>query len=268
LLPLLCIPKQNKQLFIHSNFIKMKIGTYVANAQGNIDPQKVFRPLQTILIDIHGVGFTKASFLALAAKLNVTLINSQNGNQDSIIPFVPLNTLAEIATMHEGVVSIDDTHILIPVLLHPSANLSIDNNKYLDIEISGLTAGQTIDIYGFESQRMSDMICKYSKFSIPIGTSRQSISVGTNDFLALPITQFDSIRVTYATGVVADLSPRELAYMMAKENDMTLASNDGAQLILSYGKNFVLDLQGVKSFEVVRDTDSTSAYELVLGDLN
>lgn len=252
----------------------MKIGTYVANAQGTIDPQKVFRPLQTILIDLHGTALNPLDFNNLAAKLNVTLINSTTGSQDSIIPFVSLTQLAEVATMHEGSVlrtAVSDdgfTRLLIPVLLNPTSNLQINNDKYLDIEISGLSAGQTVDIYGFESQSMSDMICRYSKFSMPIGTSRQSTQTGNNDFLCLPIVGFDSIRITYASGVVADLSPRELQYMMAKENDITLSSLDGANMIYSYANSYVIDLGGVKSFEIVRDSNSATPFEFLLGDLH
>lgn len=265
---------QNKTniFFIHLNFIKMKIGTYVANAQGNIDPQKVFRPLQTILVDIHGENGQSIEFKTLTAKLNVTLINSTTGSQDSIIPFVSLTQLAEVATMHEGSVLHSSfgasNTLLIPVLLNPTSNLQINNDKYLDIEISGLVPGAIVDIYGFESQSMSDMVCRYSKFSMPIGTSRQSTQTGNNDFLCLPIVGFDSIRITYASGVVADLSPRELQYMMAKENDITLSSVDGSFMIYSYANSYVIDLAGVKSFEIVRDSNSTTPFEFLLGDLH
>jgi|GEM_PF-6093676 hypothetical protein len=256
----------------------MKIGTYIANAQGNIDPQKVFRPLQTILIDVHGKQqYDSVDFLTLAAKLNVTLINSKTGNQDSIIPFVTLNLLGEIATMHEGSVIYKNgqdfadgiSHLLVPVLLNPASNLQIDNDKYLDIELSGLLPGQTVDLYGFETQSLSEMVCKYSKFSIPIGTSRNTTTVGSNDVLALPVGGFDSIRLSFTSGVVADMSPIELDYYMAKENDLTLTTtNPTDKIIYSRGNHYILDLNGIKSFEIVRDSDSTAAFEFVLGDLH
>jgi hypothetical protein len=256
----------------------MKIGTYVANAQGNIDPQKVFRPLQTVLVDVHGARqYDPVDFITLGAKLNVTLINSKTGSQDSIIPFVALNLLSEVATMHEGSVIYKNgigtadgiSHLLLPVLLNPSANLQIDNDKYLDIELSGLQPGQTVDLYGFETQALSEMVCKYSKFSIPIGTSRNTTTVGTNDVLALPVGGFDSIRLAYASGVVADMSPVELDYYMAKENDLTLTTtNPTDPIIYSRGNHYILDLTGIKSFEIVRDSNSTAAFEFVLGDLH
>lgn len=251
----------------------MKIGTYVADAKGNIDPQKVFRPLQTILIAVHAHGGNPLSpdvFLALSAKLNVNIVNSQSGSQDSIIPFIHLNTLGEISTMHEGTISMNESIMVIPVLLNPTSNLAIDNNKYLDIEMSGLLPGQPVDIYGFESKTMSEMVCKYSKFSIPIGTSRQTITVGTNDVLAMPIVKFDSVRITFASGVVADLSPTELDYLMAKENDLTLVCDMyGSQVFIpSRANHYILDLNGVKSFEIIRDSDSTLPYEVIMGDLS
>jgi len=273
----------------------MKIGAYQANGVGNVVDVKCFRPIQVLLFDVttsdNLAPLTVADFLNSTIKVNVTLQDSKTGNQTSVVPFVKLSQLAEIATMHEGSVIMTKDKILFPVLLNPAANLRVDNDKYLEIELSGMVPGQHVDVYGFETENISDMLCIYQKFSIPVGTARQIYQVGTNDIIAFPTTGFDSVRFYFNSGVVSDMSPRELQYDMAKNNDLTLyqlsengtvdvvttAEDNGAggqmtvskcQMIMSHGNSFIRDLAGVKQFEIIRDSQPETAFEFLLGDLH
>jgi len=276
----------------------MKLGTYTANGDGFIPSVKVFAPVQALLFDVRRVGvenFSASSFNQLAARVNITLQNSKDGSNTPIVPYISLRKLAEIATFNEGCVLMDSAKMLLPVMLNPAGNLSVDNDKYLDIEIHDLAADQQVTIYAECNDKMSDFVTKYMKMTCPAGVARSEFMVKESDLVCFPSDGYDSIRLTYKGGLVSDRTIRELEYDMAKNNDITAYGRDSStggvnlnietgnsnnpadfagvyanaslQLIMSYGKNFVLNLINVDKIEILRDSDSSQSFEFILGDL-
>jgi hypothetical protein len=277
----------------------MKIGKFTRNAMSGTDTLKVFRPVQTLLFRFKKLGtdprMIVEDYTLLTAKLSATLQDSLTGSQVTLIPFVRIADLGDIATMHEGHVNMSETYMVVPVILNPIAALKVSNDKYLELEISALSDKYDVEVFGFENGTLSDLVCSYQKFSVPAGTSRQMFTVGNNDVVSFPVGGFDSVRFTFASGVVSELTVTELEYMMSKANDLTLVrrgwhglvSTGGhdllnepydptadptgvIDLIPSYGKSFVLDLNGVKAFEVIRDTMELDghSYEFLVADLS
>lgn len=283
----------------------MKIGSYTPE-NGKLSSIKHFRPSQAILFVFNidsprSVGTDE--FKSNTAKLNVNLQNSKTGNLQTIIPYISLLSLAEISTFNEGVVLIKDRSMTLPVLLHPTDNISIDNDKYLEfslIDIPGWV--KTIDIYSFETGKNTDFVTKYNKMSCPAGSARSFFSVADNDFIQLPISGFDSIRVTYKNGIVSDMTPVELSYYMAQNNDVTAYNSSSlgvkvsgtvvgakpdyldftdfitdykmklirvqgvSESFLSICSTFIFNLLEAQSVEIIRDSQSDSSLEFVLGD--
>lgn len=261
----------------------MKIGTLTRKANGQTTTLKVFRPCQVLLFKITkniAQDVQMEDFLNIEAKLNASLQDSKTGSQTTVIPYAKLNHLAEIATIHEGLVVMEKTFMLLPVLLNPVGSLKIDNDKYLEIELSDLDVIYDVEVYGFEAGVISERICVYQKFSVPAGTARQTFVVGSNDVLSLPTENLSSVRLTYASGIVSDLTPVELSYLMSKTNDLTVFRRDSlgrltqeesqitVDVVGSYAFSYVIDLVGVTSFEILRDTvDYSAPYEFFMADL-
>lgn len=199
----------------------MKVGSYVP-VNSKIESVKHFRPCQHLLFNVRfGENLTSYSYVNFRGRLNLSLQNSNSGTLSTIVPSLPLNVLGDISTYNEGVVLIKNQSILFPVLLNPTANVSLSNDKYLDISLTELQGVVGVDIYAFELGVNSDFLTSYSKMNCPAGNARSKFSVGENDFLSIPTTGFDELQITYKNGFVSTLTHFDLEYHMAQNNDMT-----------------------------------------------
>lgn len=263
----------------------MKLGNYVP-VTGMIENVKVFTPCSHLILALKypsTVGVS--SFLQNPTKIQVELQNSATGVRNPIIPFIRLNTLAEIATYNEGACILEDKIILFPVMLNPSGNIKLDSDKFIELSLANCDA-QSVEVYAFETGVFSEFVTKYSKMSIPSGTARQKFVVTSSDLVVFPTTGFESINLTYKNGVVSNITPTEFKYLMSKNNDITaykVSSIGGVEgglpdvfvsggainisMIMGYSSNFILNLLDVESIEVIRDNINNATYEFVLGDL-
>ncbi|MGC3977852.1 MAG: hypothetical protein QM751_06200 [Paludibacteraceae bacterium] len=139
------------------------------------------------------------------ARLNVVLQNSKTGSLATLIPYVGLTQLSEISTFNEGAVVIEDKLIIIPVMLHPTDNISLDNEKYLEMSLIDIPNNVTsVDVHSFETGTLTDFVTKYNKMNCPAGSARVKFNVVDNELILLPTTGFDSIQFTYKNGLVAE----------------------------------------------------------------
>lgn len=285
----------------------MKIGSFTP-VKHRIENVRVFRPVQTLLFKVRVSEVDTVNtndYLNFDLKVNVTLQNSKTGNLNTIIPYIELSKLADISTFNEGSTLIGSDYILYPVMLGVDSNVSVDNDKYLEINIVDIPANiSAIEIYSYEVGKQSDFVARYSKMACPSGVARHKTAMGENDFLSLPISGFDELQITYLNGSVSSMSIVDLQYHMAQNNDITAVKQDTNGLSLSakvdlkiqdgnvhdaptllnylktntfkvngyvstfmaYANSFVMVLEDVESIEIIRDTDSTKPLEYILGD--
>lgn len=257
----------------------MKIGTF-APVNGKIENVKIMRPAQAILLELTFAEPSSMEVLKSATcKLLVTRQNSENGQTDTIIPFIPLGKLAEIATFNEGAVRLSIYKAFIPVMLSPAGNIQLDSNKYLELSLHDMNIvpdPTEVTIYAIEDSSMSAFITKYQKFNLPAGVSRQSVNLKDADILCLPQTGFDEIKIVSKNGHVNSMTKTELLYKQATKNDITayrladtglLTNTVGSADLFPVGNSFILNLIDVESIEVVRDSDSTEVFEFITADL-
>ncbi|MGC3977845.1 MAG: hypothetical protein QM751_06165 [Paludibacteraceae bacterium] len=279
----------------------MKIGSFIPSA-GKIDAVKHFRPAQSLLVVFKSDSVIGVlDFKSNTTKINVNLQNSKTGSLSALIPYISVTRLSEISTFNEGSVLVETQSYISPVMLHPTENISLDNDKYLEfsfIDIPGWVS--SVDLYTYEMGTTTDFVTKYNKMSCPAGSARVVFNTVDNDLLALPLTGFDSVRLTYKNGLVADMSAVELKYYMAQNNDLSAyqSSADGinvkgflversfasfaelntalssgsvliqgtAQTYQSLCSSFIFNLVDVVSIEIIRDTNSVNSLEFILGD--
>ncbi len=274
----------------------MKVGSYTPN-NGKIEGVKIFRPAQSILLNINfpftpgsTASDTRCSLLKdMLAKINVTLQNSDTGNLTTLIPYLKLTNLAEISTFNEGAVVINNNNMIIPIMLNPLGNIDIDNDKFLQLDIIDVDDFiSSIDIHSFELGVESNFIAKYSKMNVPAGSSRYAVNCAGNDLILLPRTGYDEVQITYKSGVVSSFSSVELQYYMAKNNDLSAYGYDDSgngvaarvrslagggvptevlvDLYMSILSSYVLNLIDVDKIELIRESDSSNSLEFILGD--
>lgn len=259
----------------------MKVGSFQP-VNGKIENIKVMRPCQALLFHIvysDNEDFN-TTLQTAGCKLQVLRQNSNTGQKDTIVPFIQLGKLAEIATFNEGCIRLGLQSAHVPVMLSPAGNIALDNDKYLEISVvdTNLYPGlQSIDVYAIESEKISPFLTKYNKMSVPAGIARQYFNVKDSDILSLPTTGYDEIQLKTNTGSVITLTKIELQYLQSTKNDLTAyRMDDATNMIVSgmggaqlhpYGNSFILNLLSIESIEIIRDSNSASSFDFILGDL-
>ncbi len=286
-----------------------KIGSYTPK-NGRVEGIKIFKPIQTLLVNVlvdsaHQQcpkGILK--YIENKMKVNVTLQNSDNGHLTTLVPYIEIGKLADISTYNEGYSVVNDSSILYPVMLSVDQNLSVDNDKYLEVSFLDIPSYvHTINLNSFEVGELSDFVAYYSKMTAPAGVARYQINTNDSEFLSLPVTGFDEIQIKHINGVVSVLDKTDLDYLMAQNNDitavlqeksglsftgrfsdhdvMTLQTADefvekikqgkldiygSGNIYLSRAESYVLNLKNVDTLEIIRDTDCKDSFEFILGD--
>jgi hypothetical protein len=231
----------------------------------------VMKPIQYLLIT------GKAASTLDKVYLRVQLINSNTGSTTPVITQISLQTLGEIATMNEGHFIWNATTKLfkVHVMLHPNSAVRLDNDKYLQIEISGLdcSTSNPCNIYGIESTELSDeFIVRYSKLYVSSGEEIKLFTVGTNEELILPFDMVDELQLNCSTGVAPVYTPEELKAKQRLQNDLVFVNAEGTNTSLCCGtlKQCSIDLENVDSFEIRRNSNHaniSSSIEIILLDL-
>lgn len=261
----------------------MKIATITSS---NVSGLKVFKPIQYLYV----VGYSKEELAK--AKLRARLVNSETGRVDEIIPLLGLDVLGEITSMNEGFFVRDKANdgvgygekFCVNVMLHPTSAVYLSNDKYLEIDIEGLVyapqMGETA-IYGIESPVIDkEFMCRYNKFYMASGELQKTFSVGENENLILPRSNFEEVCLQYKNGSSCTYTLAELEAMMMLKNDVVSVPTcgltrvqidnesgtfDNLTINFGYASLFGLDVAEVDNF-TIRRTYGNSAFELVMMD--
>lgn len=241
---------------------------------------RIFKPIRTLLVNITAdatVSSDDAQKVDLRkVKLRCRLVNSKTGKTEEIIPNVDLMTLGDISTTGEGYYVYHPTKTSsVPVELNLNGSVFLDNDKYLDVEISGLPSLAVTTIFGVEDVKIDEtFFMRYNKFYMSVGELQKSFSRGDNEDLYLPVGSFREIQLNCDNGTTCVLSSEEVEYLNRKENDInsisgTLTDQDGSGslVVARYGLGAMahVDLDGVRDFEI-RRTTATDAMEFILLD--
>lgn len=267
----------------------MKITSFKETAKSGI---KVFKPIQYLVID----GVCPANQIS-ACKLRARIVNSESGRVDEIIPLLSVDVLGEITSMNEGFYiyhrasngdgSVDAFKI--NVMLHPTSAVYLSNDKYLEIDIEGLSDSVTTNVYGLEMPVIDkDFICRYNKFYMSAGELQKTFMVGDNENLILPLTDFEEVQLQHKNGTSCTYTTEELKAIMMLKNDVVsvpcpnvtrmVYGTEGASLAgagnavyanaalhFGYKSMFGLDVSSVDNFSI-RRSNASSAFEFVLID--
>lgn len=241
----------------------MKITTFTGTAKENIT---VMKPIQYLLIE------GKASVSLDKVLLRVQLNNSANGSSKDIITQVDLQTLGEIATMNDGHFVYDAVAktFKVHVMLNPVGSVRLDNDKYLQIEISGLDGASATSIYGIEDDEIAgEFVVRYQKLFMAAGEETKQFAAGTNEHLIFPIDAIDELQLNCKTGTNPVYTPSELKAKMRMHNDVVCTKTEGKNTEIVTGSLNLcqIDLANVENFEMRRASNkATGAVEVILLD--
>lgn len=255
----------------------MKVTSFTAEKQNGI---KVFKPVQYLHIEGTANDGMKR------VKLRARLVNSENGRVDEIIPLLGLDVLGEICSMNEGFFvkcDMDSSKDVfsVNVMLHPTSAVYLSNDRYLEIDIEGLDAASTCEIYGIEKPAIDkEFICRYNKFYMSAGELQKTFTIGENENLILPNESFEEVTLQYKNGSSCTYTNKELVALMMLQNDvvsvpdmnfMSIYADKDSEFFDNTAIRFgCADMYGLDVSEVntisIRRASAASAFEFVLMD--
>lgn len=171
------------------------------------------------------------------------LIDSARGSSEEAIPKMQLNHLSEISSKFEGfevraggvtstvtkkkILSGEGIYSVLVGSIDPDGNLccvDLSNEKYLDLELSGLNPDAEYEIYGIEGFRVSPFIRRYSLMYLSRDEKQKNFKRGDNELLVLPLAGISEIQFYPENGRSFTLRQFELMHDAIKNNDIAIAN--------------------------------------------
>lgn len=233
----------------------MKLTSFTGTGKAGI---KCFKPAQYLLLVGTGVIDN--------AKVTVRVQDSETGKTDDIVSDILLDTLAKIATVNEGYYVRKKTAtggFIVPVILSPDASVRLSNNRYLDIEVKGLAAGTSMDVYAVESPDQTDFFIRYNKMFVPKDETQKQFMPGINEDMFIYHADITEIQLAYVNGATVTYTPAELEMLEMVSNDVCSVNTDGA--VFGLGGLVHIDLAGIRSIDI--KTSGAKAVEFYMIDM-
>lgn len=217
---------------------------------------KIFKPISHIVIE--GIGAAGTNIFD-GVIVTARVVDGPNGKDETIIPGIKLKYLAEVSTVFEGAyyTKADKSAFRAVVDITETGGLALDQNKILDISLSGLNADYTYILSGLEANDKTGFVYKYSKLNCTSGQTLGTFTNPSGDILVLPVTNLTEVNLIHKNGTTKRWNLSELKAVMDKANDL-VKYDEAGKAYCSYIDCFCLMLDGITSYEIT--TDGT-AYE-------
>lgn len=177
-----------------------------------------------------------------SVKIRVRLIDVRAGKTTEVLPNFDLRFISEIATKFEGhdlrtYLDADsnkfygeNTHrILLGAQLTDGRTAAVDlsNEKYFDLDLTGLNPLNTYEVYGVETHLVDSFVRLYSVFYMPKDEEQRSYKVGENELLVVPSMGLREIQFYAKNGRSFTVTQQEMIQDARSANDITRLSVKG-----------------------------------------
>lgn len=171
----------------------------------------------------------------------IRLVDGFQGSSSEVVPKMLLTHLSELSSKYEGfdiragAVSIEDDKYILSgrsiytvVLGGISDNtgrftcVDLSNQKYFDLELTGLNPKAKYEIYGIEGYEISSFVRKYSIMYLSRDEKQKNILTGENEILVLPLNGLDEVQFYPKNGKSFTLTRFELEHDAYRNNDIAL----------------------------------------------
>lgn len=230
----------------------MKVASIVGSSSvSSSEGHKIFKPVHKIFVVQEVVDNALANNSLLFSNpsnpkipcpsMSVRLVD--NLNNPEIVSMTSMDILSEISTKSEGFLrrmctvgkNSDDDHIIsgrsvFCLTLNDRGAVSLNNDKYLSVDLSGLLPGFSYSIYGFEYPVVELFSKRYVKQFLPSQDLEKSFMVGNYEYLALPLSNLSELQLFNETGINSTVyTSMELLFDQDMSNDLSTVplSSDG-----------------------------------------
>lgn len=171
----------------------------------------------------------------------VRLVDGSGGASSEVVPKTLLSHLSEISANHEGfdvragsvIDSNKDERVLagraIYTIILGAYNdagrfscVDLSNQKYFDLELTGLNPDAEYEIYGIEGFEVSSFCRKYSQMFLSRDEYQKNILIGDNEVLVVPLLGLDEIQFYPINGRSFTMTSFELEHYAYTTNDIAL----------------------------------------------
>ena len=233
--------------------MKVKTITGVTDVKVNIH-----KPVSEVMITKNGnIG---------DEKIEVVRINGSRGSSEKVCPSMKLAKLFEIAAHDEGLYIDKSTGSRGLMKVGMDGAASLNEQRYLEVELSGLTAGSEYVVYGMEDGEIVERVMVYHPIIINSDVELSEYGVLDKELAAFPFANLEKVELVKTNGQSVTYTPEELQAKMEKENDLCCVFNDGGGEAAYYGYRDMA-IVGLESVETVKVTKTAgNSYELVFID--
>lgn len=174
---------------------------------------------------LPAVGLVYPSRYNCPVNIRVRLIDVRQGKTTEVLPNAKLSFVAEYATKFEGFEK-DPWHskdsgkdfgeatyrVLLGAQLNDGRIAAVDlsNEKYFDLDLSGLDKNITYEIYGIESHLVESFVRLYSVFYMPKDEEQRTYQIGDNETLLIPTAGLKELQFYAKNGRSFTLTEQEL----------------------------------------------------------
>lgn len=171
----------------------------------------------------------------------IRLVDGFQGSSCEVVPKMLLTHLSELSSKYEGfdiragAVSIESGKYILSgrsvytVVLGGISNYSgrftcvdLSNQKYFDLELTGLNPKAKYEVYGIEGYEISSFVRKYSILYLSRDEKQKNILTGDNELLVLPLNGIEEIQFYPRNGKSFTLTRFELEHDAYRNNDIAL----------------------------------------------
>ena len=219
---------------------------------------RVYKPVSEIII-------TKDGNITVE-KVEISRVNGTRGTNEQVCPRMELKEHFEISAQGEGLYIDKDTGSrgMIGVGMEGAASLS--DQRYLEIELTGLVAGSTYVVYGMEDGEIVERVMVYHPIIINQDEELREFGVTDKELAAFPFANLEKIEVVKTNGQTVAFTPEELKAKMEKENDLCCVHDDGTTETAHYGFRdmALISIIDVRTIKVHKTAGA--AYQLIFID--
>lgn len=219
---------------------------------------KVFSP--TLAIGISGAGGSGIDCFS-SVRAEVRLVDGLKGSDETLIPDVKLQSLAEFASRHNGQYYLKSDKSVFDCLvdLTEVGGIDLNGQKYLVINLYGLVATATYTIDAIDDDSLASFYYRWSKMNINAGSGNQIQKFNNegSEFVMLPTANLIEVNFVSKSGGSKRWNQRDLKKYSISVNPIVRYNESGA-IVSGYDIAYIVPIDDIRSFEV---TTNGTVYE-------
>ena len=233
----------------------MKLETITGVTESKV---RVYKPVSSIMV-------TKDGNITVE-KVEISRVNGVRGTVEQVCPRMELKEHFEISAQGEGLYidKVGGSRGMIGVGMDGAASLS--DQRYLEVELSGLVAGSEYVVYGLEDGEIVERVMVYHPIIINQDEELREFGVTDKELAVFPFTNMEKIELIKTNGQTVTYTPDELKSKMERENDLCSIYDTGAGDAAFYGFRdmALVSIMDVKTVKVTKTAGA--AYQIIFID--